>query len=67
MLIGELLVARGLIAPADVERALKYQAQVPGRLGGILIRLGGLSEDSLLPVLSEQLAIPIAEADELPA
>jgi general secretion pathway protein E len=66
MLIGELLVARGLISAADVDRALKLQSQVPGRLGAILIRIGALSEDSLLPALAEQLSIPIAAADQLP-
>jgi general secretion pathway protein E len=65
--IGEILVAKGLIREADVERALKLQAQLPGRMGGVLVRMGALSEESLLPVLAEQLSIPIAEGGELPA
>jgi len=64
--LGELLLARGLLAPADLQRALAVQAQLGGRLGQILIRLGALSEDSLLPVLVEQLAVPALAAADWP-
>ena len=64
--LGDLLVARGLLAPADLARALVVQAQVGGRLGQILVRLGALSEESLLPVLVEQLGIPALAAIEWP-
>jgi general secretion pathway protein E len=67
VLIGELLVDRGLIQPNDIDRALKLQAQVPGRFGAVLVRMGALSEESLLPVLAAQLGIPIAEGSDLPA
>ena len=61
--IGELLQARGLVSAADVERALGLQAQLGGRLGAVLVRLGALSEDNLVEVLGEQLALPIAGRD----
>lgn len=64
--IGELLIARGIISPADLEKALYVQSQVDGRLGAILIRIGALSEDAILPVLSEQLDMPLLDLKDLP-
>ena len=65
-LLGDLLVERGLVSEADVARALSFQEQYPGRLGAILVRLGAISEETLLPVLSEQLGIPALRAGEWP-
>ena len=62
-LLGEMLVARGAIRPADLERALELQESVGGRLGSLLIRIGALSEDQLLEALSEQLELPLLERD----
>ena len=64
--LGQLLLAAGLISPADLERALTLQQQIGGRLGGLLIRIGAVSEDNLLPVLAEQLAMPLLDGSELP-
>ncbi len=66
MPLGELLVAREMIAETDRDRALTVQAQIGGRLGAILIRLGAIGEDGLLPVLSEQLEMPLLGADDCP-
>ncbi|MCC6135395.1 MAG: Flp pilus assembly complex ATPase component TadA [Gammaproteobacteria bacterium] len=63
--LGELLLARELINTADLDKALLLQQQIGGRLGALLIRIGALSEDSLLPVLAEQLEMPLLDADEL--
>lgn len=65
-LLGELLVERQLVTAGDVQKALAFQAQFGGRLGSVLVRLGALSEDSLVPVLSDQLAIPMLASDEWP-
>ena len=64
--LGELLVARGLLTPADLARGLVVQSQIGGRLGQILVRLGALSEEALLPVLAEQLGLPLIAAAEWP-
>ena len=64
--IGELLLARGLIAEQDIEKALAYQRQFKGRFGAILVRIGALSEDVLLPVLAEQLGMPLLDRDGMP-
>jgi general secretion pathway protein E len=65
--IGALLLQRGLISQPELDKALAFQAQFKGRLGSILIRLGALSEDALLPVLSAQLGLTLLEPDQLPA
>ena len=57
--LGERLLARGAIRSADLERALELQAQMGGRLGSLLVRIGALSEEQLLEALSEQLALPL--------
>lgn len=67
MPIGELLVAHQLVSEQDIERALQLQPQLNARLGQILIRLGAISEDNLLPVLAEQLDIPLLDESMLPA
>ena len=66
-LLGQLLLARGLIREADLERALELQAGVGGRLGALLVRIGALSEEQLLEVLADQLGFPLVDRDlELP-
>jgi len=66
--LGALLLERGAIRPADLERALELQASVGGRLGALLVRIGALSEDQLIDALSVQLGLPVAGRDlPLPA
>ncbi len=57
--LGQMLLARDAIRPADLQRALDLQDTVGGRLGNLLIRIGALSEEQLLDVLSEQLQVPV--------
>ena len=52
--LGDLLIERGLASSGDIAKALAFQQQFGGRLGSILVRLGALSEESLLPVLCLQ-------------
>ncbi len=67
MRLGELLVARGDVQPADIEKTLRIQASVGGRLGALLVRTGALSEDLLLRRLAEQQgALYLRRAEELP-
>ena len=65
--IGELLLSQRRISAADLEKALSFQAQFGGRLGSILVRIGALSEDTLLPALASQLGFSLLGAEELPA
>jgi general secretion pathway protein E len=64
--LGELLVERQLATGNDVAKALAFQQQFGGRLGSILVRLGALSEETLLPLLAEQLGIPLLDSAEWP-
>src|SRR5436305_3834500 len=64
--IGQLLIEAGLIGETDLARALAFQERYSGRLGSILVRLGALSEERLLPILSEQLGIPVLAEEDLP-
>jgi general secretion pathway protein E len=64
--LGQMLLARGLISDADLERGLAFQARFGGRLGGILVRIGALSESGLLAVLSEQLGLPVLTGGDIP-
>jgi general secretion pathway protein E len=65
--IGALLLKRELITQQDLDKALAFQRQFSGRLGSVLVRMGALSEDALLPVLSEQLGLTLLAADQLPS
>jgi hypothetical protein len=56
--LGEILVARGLVPAAELERALEVQARIGGRLGQVLVRVGALSEDVLVDVLAEHFDRP---------
>jgi general secretion pathway protein E len=65
--IGTMLLERGLITQQDLDKALAFQRQFKGRLGSVLVRIGALSEDTLLPVLAEQLGLTLLSATELPS
>ena len=64
--LGDLLLARELVRAADLARALDLQAAMGGRLGQLLVRIGALSEDQLLDVLSGQLDLPVLGRDTVP-
>ncbi len=64
--IGALLMQRGLIDAKDIDKALAFQRQFKGRFGAILVRIGAISEDALLPVLASQLHLNLLDARSLP-
>lgn len=67
MRIGERLIARGVIGPDDLERALEIQKEREGdKLGKILIDLGFAAQRDVLAVLSEQLQLPLLTIDSPP-
>jgi general secretion pathway protein E len=65
-LLGELLVETGIVSATDVQKAVAFQQQFGGRIGSVLVRMGALSEESLLPVLAKQLGIPLLAPNEWP-
>jgi general secretion pathway protein E len=66
MLIGQLLLGRGALTPADVDRALAEQKTTGQRLGAILVRHGVVSEATLYDALAQQLALPLWRRAEQP-
>ena len=64
--LGQLLIRQGKSNESDVARALAYQEVHGGRLGGILVRLGAISEESLLPALAEQTGYSLVQPVEIP-
>lgn len=54
-----MLVRKGKIKEAEMERALVHMQQVPQGLGEILISLGFISEDDLVETLAEQMNITV--------
>ena len=66
-LLGQLLLERGLITASDLDRALGAQPASQLRLGRLLVRLGAISEDTLLPVLAEQLGLGLLSEEQLRA
>jgi general secretion pathway protein E len=64
-LLGQLLVARGVLPKDDLEKALAVQRERKDRIGKILVDLGFISHQDLYAALSEQLGIPRIDAAEL--
>jgi general secretion pathway protein E len=65
--LGEILVERGKLDPANLERALKLQeGGANEKLGVILQRLGMVSGRDLADALADQLDVPIASAADFP-
>lgn len=59
-LLGELLVERGLIVPADLEEALAEQRATGRRLGEVLVSRGALAGAQLTRALAEQYGIDLS-------
>lgn len=60
MKLGEVLVNKGLVTPAQLEVALQSQLILGGHLGTCLIEFGFIDEDALGTVLSEIMRVPYA-------
>ena len=58
MLLGELLIQKGLLTAKDLEGALEEQKGSGDFLGRILVRRGAIKEKDLLKVLGEQFHMP---------
>ena len=65
-LLGEMLIERGSLAVPALEAALMQQRELPGeRLGAIMVRMGLLSEQTLLETLALQLEVDILHDEQL--
>ncbi|MFN3398594.1 MAG: GspE/PulE family protein, partial [Sulfurimicrobium sp.] len=65
--LGEILIERGKLDPANLERALRLQQADGGeRIGAILVRAGMVAERDMMEALSSQLDLPLVAASEFP-
>jgi hypothetical protein len=63
MKIGNILVAKGLVTAADINRAAEHQVANGGRLGDSIVALGLLTHAQIEKVLKEAPQSPITIAD----
>ncbi|MBK9168519.1 MAG: type II secretion system ATPase GspE [Bryobacterales bacterium] len=66
MRLGEILLARKLIEPDDLERALELQREREDKLGKILVDLGFVASRDVTAALAEQLGVPLVTPDQPP-
>ena len=65
--LGERLVKQRLISADDLKKVMLYQEERHDSLARLVIDLGFVSEEDLLPVLSSQLGIPCVSLKDFPA
>ncbi len=65
MSISEILLAKGLLTPQQIDEAVALQRAEGLRLDRALIQLGAITERQMLEVMSEQLHIPLVNLDEV--
>ena len=61
MSIAEILLKKGLVTPAHLTHAMELRRTDGLRLDRALVKIGCLTEEKLLEVLSEQLSIPLID------
>lgn len=64
--IGAILVARGLIAQAQLDEALEEGARTGERLGDVLVRRGWIYEQELARALALQHGLDYVDLDSVP-
>ncbi len=64
MLIGDVLIAQGLVTRKDVEAALELQRSQGGILGDILVAMGKLRPADLERVMHSAPAAPASSIEE---
>ncbi len=63
MNLGNILVAKGLVSAADIQRAVEHQIVNGGRIGDSIVGLGLLKKEQIEKVLSEAPQAPISVND----
>jgi general secretion pathway protein E len=64
--LAERLVDRGVVSSEEMERVAKLGAEQGAPIARLLIELGFISEDDLLPALAEHFAIPVVSLKDFP-
>src|ERR687895_1823069 len=65
--LAERLVERRLLSDEELERVVKLQQEQWAPLTRLVVELGFLSEDDLLPVLRDHFNIPLVSLRDIPA
>ena len=64
-LIGQILLAQGVLSQAQLDKALELQHSTGGRLGRILVKMGVVTEGQLARALAQQWKTPPSNVAEL--
>ena len=64
--IAEILIERGRLDPAGLERALRVQQETGEKLGSLLVTLGLVAQRDVAEALASQLGLPLVEATGYP-
>jgi len=64
--IGEILIERGKLDAAGLERALRLQQETHEKLGALLVTLGIVAQRDVAEALATQLDLPLVEATGYP-
>ena len=64
--LGEILIERGKLDQANLDRALRLQADSGERLGALLVTLGLCSQRDVAEALATQLALPLVDTNGYP-
>ena len=67
VMLGQLLVQKGKITQAELERALRAQKETDQPLGSLLVHLGMITEQELAVVLSRYLGVKLALTKDYPS
>ncbi|MCC6194302.1 MAG: type II secretion system ATPase GspE [Burkholderiales bacterium] len=64
--LGEILIERGKLDAATLERALRLQQESGERLGALLVTLGVVAQRDVADALAAQLSLPLVDAASYP-
>jgi general secretion pathway protein E len=64
--LGEILIERGKLDSAGLERALRLQQESGDKLGALLVTLGVVAQRDVSEALAAQLGLPLVEAARYP-
>ena len=64
--LGEILIERGRLDQANLDRALRLQSESGERLGSLLVTLGLCAQRDVAEALAAQLALPLVDASGYP-
>ncbi len=62
--LGEILISKNLVSRDQINEALRLQVSGNRRLGYLLIKMGIITEEQLLDILAEQLALPVIDVNQ---